>query len=305
MNLLQNSKPLFRKGTVPFQRKEKEGYWTIVSQFIGESVVNFTAKEVLDSCDGQTPVAEIVNSFYHQYPDAGRKTIERDIVKTLSTYSRLLIIEWDGPDPFVKRHRETLSDGMSMEVAHTEDIQNLLLFINNNGLFNKRGVVTKDCLKYTSPVKNEENYKELELRKNLFSLTEDFFLLKNGESIKGLVSFEQNVRTHDGFAIGRIGIIYCPRHYLGELLLFGRTKLPFICSQNLLKLQFDYNMRNKAALEIKEILRKQSWDRELILMNEYAYSAKTKRLEFFYSHSEIKKINARRKNLFNTVSLSE
>jgi len=130
-------------------------------------------------------------------------------------------------------------------------------------------------------------------------------LLKDRESIKGLVSFEQSVRTYNGFAIGRTGIIYCPRPYLANLLLFGRSKFPFISSQNLLKLQFDYEISDKAALEVEEMLRKQFWDKELTLMNEYDYDRKTKRLEFLYSHSEIEKINARRKKLVKVMSLSE
>ena len=305
MNELYDCKPIFMKEKVPYLREERKGHWTIAAEMVGETVLNFTAKQVLDLCDGSQAIGSIIEKMRKEYPDVDAKTIGIDVVNILSLFSRLMLVGWASADPFVSRYREPIDDAVSVEVAQSDDIRTLIEFMKNCDCFSGNKVLSDGQVIYMAPSRNASDYNELQLRRRLFTYAEDFFLLKQHDTVKGILSFNLNTWHSSALSIARVGIFSCPASYLAKLMFYGVTKLPFVSSTDVLKLQFDFNPGDEAGSRIGELLKHQSWNVESVLENEYTYGSIIHRIEFLYNKEDFAETRSRRKMLTSQLSLAK
>ncbi|MEW6482829.1 MAG: PqqD family protein [bacterium] len=124
--------PIFKRENLLYEREEKDECWTIIPKFHPETrelVINKTARKVLELCDGNKTIEEIEKEMNNLYPKVSRDVIERDVNETIGKFSRLLIIEWKGENPFLYRRKEDISNGFSLSIAQEDDILRIKEFM--------------------------------------------------------------------------------------------------------------------------------------------------------------------------------
>lgn len=95
--------PIFKKENLLYERQEKERYWTIIPKFHPETqelVINYTSRKILELCNGKRSIEEVVDKMNEAFPTVSKKKIQEDVYITIEKFSRLLIIEWIGENPF-------------------------------------------------------------------------------------------------------------------------------------------------------------------------------------------------------------
>ncbi len=180
MATTQKDYPIFKKGNLLYEREEKEGYWTITPKFHPETrelVINFTARKVLELCNGKRTIDEIVEEMKNNFPTISKKEIQKDVYDTIGRFSRFLVIEWIGENPFLYKRETILSDDLTLMIAQEDDILRIKKFIDDSNIFqNDRQIEDKSNLFfYKNPFASPLEYDEVSLRAKLFSFIEDFF----------------------------------------------------------------------------------------------------------------------------------
>lgn len=219
--------PVFDKKNLQYERQEKDGYYTFVPkkhQETRELIINGTSRRILDLCNGESSMADIVAGMQAEYPNVERETIQNDVLKTLGNFSRMGVVTWNSENPFINYTREPLGDRYSMGVAQENDIRRILAFIrkhhpaSSTEVHNDEGMVV-----FWSPDGSDKEYSEAALRAKLFAFSEEFLMLYEGDDVVGIFGVEPPPARR---AVSSIRFAVCPEACFGPLMDYGVSILP-------------------------------------------------------------------------------
>jgi hypothetical protein len=284
--------PIFRKENLSYLREEKEGYWTFVSKIHPETrdlIINPTAKEILDLCDGTKALEEIENEMKNRYPMVEEKRLKMDIAKTIASFSRLGIIEWEGDNPFLYRCKEPLNEDFALMIGQENDILKIERFIKLSPIYQSSADNEQKLLCYRSPYFRDLDYEPLILRQKLFAYIEEFFLLLRRAEIIGLLSIELPLLQNTTAAT--IKLIISPKDWFANLLRYAYDNFPVLAVREITKIRILELLKDSLDLELKEILFKEGFVEEGFSKNEFGFGGDVKILARCYEPKFIERIN--------------
>ena len=235
---MQEGKPIFKLENIEYEREEKEGYWTIVPKFHPETrelVINRTAREILELCNGARTIEQIEAEMQSRYLETPNDLIYRDLCSTLARFSRLLVIEWDGENPFLYKREEIINDEFSLMIAEESDIIEIKSFIDNSGVLNGKEPREGNFAQwiYKNPRILSLEYELVSIRSKIFAYMEEFFLLVGRDKISGLLSIS------GGLFAAVIKLMIVSKDYFVDLLRYSVDNLPFISVHNITKIKVE------------------------------------------------------------------
>jgi len=138
------------------------------------NILNNTAKEITELCDGNNTLEDVINLMKIKYKDINAETIKNDVEQMLLLLDRNELIEWEkNINPFAineKLYEKEIKDNLKLYKTspyHFKEIYTLLNTQNYN-------------FKIINPVFLKGIfYNEVSLRHRLFNYSEFFYILKN------------------------------------------------------------------------------------------------------------------------------
>lgn len=297
---MHESKPIFKRENLLYERKEKEGYWSFLSKLHPETrelIVNPTGMEILTLCDGVKTLQEIEDVMKNKYPNVDSKIIKMDVAKTIANFSRLGIIEWDGDNPFLFRKEEPISDKLFMRIGQEEDIIRMKEFIENSGICGVREYNNSDILiKYICPFTHPSEYKEIPLRQKLFMYVSEFFLLVHKDEIQGIIEISAPALPNKTAAL--VKLLVLPGDLVSTLLRYSQDYYPMLSiAKEVTKITLLESLKNPLDLEFRKILTDEGYHEEGILVNEVGFGNDVRIMSRSYNQAFVKKISERRERV--------
>jgi len=289
---MTKARPIFKKENLLYERKEKEGYFTIISKIHPEArelIINRTAREILDLSNGKRSVEEIKDLLSSRYENIPKEKIIFDVSKTLSVFSRLGIVEWIGENPFLVKQKEPISDGHSLYIAQEDDLRKIEKFIQTA---EKSFSGKENFIFYKNPTVTRGEYSELVLRQKLFAFSEEFFLLTKGPEIEGLLSI--SVPLYPGEFGAIIKLLICPKRYLPELFDYSKGYFPYLAIKDVTKLKFYESGAEPIKEPLKNFVLEKGFKKEGELKNELGFGKDLIIYSLYYSEEFIKKVKKQR-----------
>jgi len=284
--------PIFRKENLSYLREEKEGYWTLISKIHPETrdlIMNPTAKEIIELCDGTRALEGIENEMKSRYPMVEEKGLKMDVVKTIASFSRLGIIEWEGDNPFLYRCKEPLTEDFALMIGQEDDILKIERFIKSSPIYQSPADNKQKLFCYRSPYFRDLDYETLALRQKLFAYIEEFFLLLYREEIIGLLSIELPLLQNTTAAT--IKLIISPKDWFVNLLRYAYDNFPVLAVREITKIRILESLKDSLDLGLKEILFKEGFVEEGFLKYEFGFGGDVKILAQYYESKFIERIN--------------
>lgn len=77
-------------------REEKDGYYSLLTDNgdLNYTMLNETSKYILDLCDGDKNVGEILNILSNKFRDVERNRLAADLENALFNLTRIRLIKW-------------------------------------------------------------------------------------------------------------------------------------------------------------------------------------------------------------------
>lgn len=127
-----------RRLPVPYSRTENNGYCSMLTNN-GDSnytMCNSTSMKILDMCNGEKTVEQFLCTLVELYPEVEKSRAERDLIHTLSNFTRLNAIEWKDDDgmsnnPFVLTAVGHIDEQVMIALAGEDDIRDLSVFFQD------------------------------------------------------------------------------------------------------------------------------------------------------------------------------
>ena len=136
-------------------RAEKDGYYSLLTDNgdLNYTMLNITSKYILDLCDGNKNVEEILNILAEQYKNVERKRLATDLENVLFNLTRIRLIKWKGEEnmnnsPFLSTGTEKLENGYTLSLANEGDIRTLQKMFSE--FFKKKEPNVED-ISYSAP----------------------------------------------------------------------------------------------------------------------------------------------------------
>lgn len=291
--------PIFIKENLRYFREEKEGYWTFISKAhpeVKELICNPTAYQVLTSCNGKNCVSDIYRILENRYPKVDKERIRMDINKTLITFSRVGIVNWNGINPFENKMEETLKNDLSGSIGYETDLPIIMEFLNSYGIPQRNYSMPKDFIFYSNPLLPSKFYYEVNVRQRIFGYIEEFFLLRQKENLIGIVTLglNSNVNTNLPTNVGTFNLIILNEKYgiFSELLNYVLNTFPLISIKEPTKVTF-LGLENHK--EIRILLEKNRFTFEGALKNEIGFNKNISIFAYYYSKSFLEDIKCKLK----------
>ena len=290
---MEKEYPIFKKENLSYERKEKEGYWTIIPKFHPETqelVINHTSRKILEFCDGKRDIEGVVNEMKNIFPTVARKKIQQDVNVTLATFSKLLVIEWIGENPFLYKRETMLSNDQVLMVGQEDDILRIKRFVEKSGIFqdNQSQINKANLFLYKNPFTPIFEYEEVALRAKLFNFIEEFFLLEKGGEISGLISIIPPVAPPVTSSV--IKMIITPKDSFPDFLKYAQDTLPFISIRKTTKIRVQETSSEKIDPELEKALLNEGYKEEGIMEHELVFSNSLRSLVKYYSEAFIEKV---------------
>lgn len=255
-----------------------------------ELIINPTAREILELTDGSRTMNEIELHFINKYFRVPKEKVKADIFRTLSSFTRLGIVEWDGENPFLYKKEEPLTDGYSLFIAQEDNLRDLESFIklmeDVQGL--QGGIVF-----YKNPLITQGEYSELVLRQKLFKFFEEFFLLRKDSEIKGMISI--SLPAHPKEFSAALRLVICPEKFLSELFKYSRDYLPYLAVRHISKIEFYETDTEPVNDTLKKFLLEEGFVKEGELKNELGFGKDLVIYSLSYAKEFIEKVEKQRK----------
>jgi hypothetical protein len=297
---MKEAKPVFKKENLLYEREEKEGYWTITSKIhpeVRELIINPTARKILELADGSRTMDEIELDFVNKYPEVPKEKIKTDIFRTLGSFTRLGIVEWEGDNPFLYKYEESLTDGYSLSVAQEDSLREIESFIKSTEDFIKsmkdHFTIQEEMVFYKNPLIMQGEYSELVLRQKLFAFSEEFFLLRKDSEIKGLMSISLPAHPKEFGAV--IKLVICPEKFLNELFKYSRDYLPYLAVRDISKIEFYETNTASVNDSFKKFLLEEGFIKEAELQDELGFGKNLEIYSLGYTQDFIEKAKEQRK----------
>ena len=142
MNL---AKPIYKKENLDYIREEENGYYTLVAKYHPELrhlVINSTTMKILELCDGNRKEDEIISMMKKKYNEVSYSILTRDVKKTIANFSRLMVLEWSGENPYLFNNELYIEDDYFVKIATEEDTELILSFLEKSPYDNKINYLT-------------------------------------------------------------------------------------------------------------------------------------------------------------------
>lgn len=211
-----------RRLPVPYSRTENNGYCSMLTNN-GDSnytMCNSTSMKILDMCNGEKTVEQILCTLVELYPEVEKSRAERDLIHTLSNFTRLDAIEWKDDDgmsnnPFVLAAVGHIDEQVMIALAGEDDIRDLSVFFQD---FIKQG--SHDNLTDTYSYFWGNDYREYMsptmIRQCLYSYYKDFFVIKCQRKIIGVISVKPAHEAYLNDAV--IQLISVPKYLFNRCI---------------------------------------------------------------------------------------
>ena len=292
---MEKEYPIFKKENLSYEREEKEGYWTIIPKFHPETrelVINHTSRKILELCDGKREIEEIVDGIKDIFPTIAKEKIQEDVNVALERFSRLLIIEWVGENPFLYKREAILSGDQTAMIAQENDILRIKEFIEKSNLLADKKEQDANLFLYKDSFISPYEYEDVPLRAKLFHFVEEFFLLEKGSEICGLISIALPVAPRITSSV--IRLIIAPRDSFCELLRYAQDNLPFISVRKITKIKIQEATSEKLDSELEKALLNEGYKEEGIMEHELDFGNHLRSLVKYYSEAFIEKVEHQR-----------
>lgn len=192
-----------KKLPVPFVRKEKRGYYSVIgNDGSGEvSMLNKTTMQILDLCDGKRTVGEIANSMGALYPDIASDRIAQDVLEAFGKLEDIGVTTFTSIKDEVKEGSASnkvpivYDDARCFMRLATENDYPLILDYLNEISECSSGDQDAEMIDYVYGDR-EKSVSQVLLRRELFSFSADYFLIidqaaPNADaSLRGMVKVE-------------------------------------------------------------------------------------------------------------------
>lgn len=211
-----------RRLPVPYSRTENNGYCSMLTNN-GDSnytMCNSTSMKILDMCNGEKTVEQILCTLVELYPEVEKSRAERDLIHTLSNFTRLDVIEWKDDDgmsnnPFVLTAVGHIDEQVMIALAGEDDIRDLSVFFQD---FIKQG--PHDNLTDTYSYFWGNDYREYMsptmIRQCLYSYYKDFFVIKCQRKIIGVIAVKPAHEAYLNDAV--IQLISVPKYLFNRCI---------------------------------------------------------------------------------------
>lgn len=211
-----------RRLPVPYSRTENNGYCSMLTNN-GDSnytMCNSTSMKILDMCNGEKTVEQILCTLVELYPEVEKSRAERDLIHTLSNFTSLDAIEWKDDDgmsnnPFVLTAVGHIDEQVMIALAGEDDIRDLSVFFQN---FIKQG--SHDNLTDTYSYFWGNDYREYMsptmIRQCLYSYYKDFFVIKCQRKIIGVIAVKPAHEAYLNDAV--IQLISVPKYLFNRCI---------------------------------------------------------------------------------------
>lgn len=211
-----------RRLPVPCSRTENNGYCSMLTNN-GDSnytMCNSTSMKILDMCNGEKTVEQILCTLVELYPEVEKSRAERDLIHTLSNFTRLDAIEWKDDDgmsnnPFVLTAVGHIDEQVMIALAGEDDIRDLSVFFQD---FIKQG--PHDNLTDTYSYFWGNDYREYMsptmIRQCLYSYYKDFFVIKCQRKIIGVIAVKPAHEAYLNDAV--IQLISVPKYLFNRCI---------------------------------------------------------------------------------------
>jgi hypothetical protein len=222
--------PLCNRESIRFQRAEQAGHYLFTAWEIPDlfNLINSTAKEILDLCDGQRSVHALIEDMQRRYPGADPGLVQNDVLTTLFLFDRMGILGWSGTrPPTLPFTAPTVRLNGSVEVGRVseDEFRALTDFLGQFGVTSTDPAVITPL--YVWPMVGPFFFSPIYLRRRLFFFTEDYYCFKRQGEIRGLVSFLSNKPMLRSHTLGLILLLPDEevRAVLGNLLNIAKLDL--------------------------------------------------------------------------------
>lgn len=211
-----------RRIPVPYSGTENNGYCSMLTNN-GDSnytMCNSTSMKILDMCNGEKTVEQILCTLVELYPEVEKSRAERDLIHTLSNFTRLDAIEWKDDDgmsnnPFVLTAVGHIDEQVMIALAGEDDIRDLSVFFQD---FIKQG--PHDNLTDTYSYFWGNDYREYMsptmIRQCLYSYYKDFFVIKCQRKIIGVIAVKPAHEAYLNDAV--IQLISVPKYLFNRCI---------------------------------------------------------------------------------------
>lgn len=211
-----------RRLPVPYSRTENNGYCSMLTNN-GDSnytMCNSTSMKILNMCNGEKTVEQILCTLVELYPEVEKSRAERDLIHTLSNFTRVDAIEWKDDDgmsnnPFVLTAVGHIDEQVMIALAGEDDIRDLTVFFQD---FIKQG--SHDNLTDTYSYFWGNDYREYMsptmIRQCLYSYYKDFFVIKCQRKIIGVIAVKPAHEAYLNDAV--IQLISVPKYLFNRCI---------------------------------------------------------------------------------------
>lgn len=284
-NLVLNSVPKIVEDNLYYFRREKENYVSFAAKNgkTQEMLMNGTAWEILQMCNGERTISELIGMFTERYSYLKQNgNFVRDVVTTLSIFDRLWLLSWGKEgSPFMINRQIILSEDYTLTWANESQIRELteayVKFAGDTGYANHNCPVNK--------FKGLSDYqKETTLRSKLFYYKEDFFVLKNKDGqIKGIASVSNNYPDSSNLEVTTMIV---PETFLKEVI----TGVQKLLVENYI---FDLNkLRIKSISDELDESRKQvyldcGFAQTAVLKDEYGKGVDLEIFDYIFERNDV------------------
>ena len=141
-------------------------------------IINEQGKEILEFINNKRTVEEIINLMIQKYPEVEKDVVENDVYSFLYEGERREIIKVKGVEEMYKGHSIKRINDFDVYRCNEGDLKLIYKVLNNQETI-------MDIKDYNTP---EELYNAISIRAKVFMYMEDYYLLRRGEEIYGIIS---------------------------------------------------------------------------------------------------------------------
>ncbi len=278
--VLMDSIPKFEEKRLYYFRREKGNYmsFAVINGKTQELLMNGTAWEVLELCDGKKNILKIIEDYQVRYLYLNNNSdYMKDVVISLYTFDKLWLLSWGKEGtPFMINKEITLDNGYTLTWTNENDISDIAAtyekYVGYTGYFNHN---------YPNNRKKglSDYQKETVLRSKLFYYNEDYFILKNTENeVVGIISVSNNQPDTD---IVEITTLIVPENVIENVLkgLQQILKEYYIFDINKIRIKF---ISSDLSQIMKESISRCGFINSAVLKDEYGKDNDLMMFDFFY-----------------------
>ena len=141
-------------------------------------IINEQGRQILEFIDNRRTVKELIDLMIQKYPEVGENIIENDVYSFLYEGERREIIKVKGVEEMYKGHSIKRINDFDVYRCNEGDLKLIYKVLNNQETI-------MDIKDYNTP---EELYNAISIRAKVFMYMEDYYLLRRGEEIYGIIS---------------------------------------------------------------------------------------------------------------------